>query len=275
MPSMLSACTSTSKSTLAKLEDGDEIRIAYADEVPFAYSEGDEAVGQSVAVYTEILKELGAEEGQLSWVLTNWDNLTSNLGANHDMVVAGMFVTPGRCESVLFADPDYVMPDAIMKLAENDDGLDDLEAFVDSDARLGVMSGTSEQEYAIGMGVDEERITPLDDLETLIQELRADRIDGIALTEINLRLRAEEDDDLVASDPFIPIVNGEEQLNGGAGVFQTSDADLRDLVNDEIAKLLDDKERWLGLVEEFDFNDDYFPPDEGFTAEELCGDAYQ
>lgn len=274
VPSLLSACTSTAGSTLEKIEGGDPIRIAYADEVPYAYTEGGVAVGQSVNVYSEILRNLGASDDQLDFVLTDWGALIDQLGSNHDMVVAGMFITPERCANAVFANPDYVMPDALLVAPGNPLDLTDLDSFVDSDAVVGVMRGTSEQEYALALGVDEDRINIQDDLNALVAELKAGRLDGVALTAVNLTLQADADPDVEVTEPFVPVIDGEELIGAGAGVFQEKDTDLRDAVNEELAKILADRDKWMSLVEEFHFTEDYFPP-EDMTAESICGDAYK
>lgn len=274
-PSLLSACSSTAGSTLEKLEAGDPIRIAYADEVPYAYTDDNGvAIGQSVNVHSEILRNLGASDDQLEFVLTDWGALIDQLGSNHDMVVAGMFITPDRCQNAVFANPDYVMPDALLVQPGNPLGLTDLESFVDSDAVLGAMRGTSEFEYAVGMGVPEDTINVQDDLNALVAELKAGRLDGICLSAINLVLQAEADPEIEVTEPFIPVVDGEERIGAGAAVFQEKDIELRDRVNEEIDKLLADRDKWMSLVQDFHFSEDYFPP-EGMTAESLCGDAYK
>ncbi|GAA4904563.1 polar amino acid transport system substrate-binding protein [Stackebrandtia albiflava] len=274
IPGLASACSSTAGSTLEKIENGETIRIAYADEVPYAYTEGGKAVGQAISLHTEILKSLGASDDQLEFVLTDWGNLIPQLGANHDMVVAGMFITPDRCRSAVFADPDYVMPDALLVMAGNPLSLTQLESFVDSDAVLGVMNGTSELEYATALGVPEDRINVQDNLDALVRELKSGRLDGVCLTAVNLTLQAESDSELEVTEPFVPVIDGKEQLGAGAAVFQEKDTDLRDRVNEELDKILADPDKWLSLVEEFHFTMDYFPP-EDLTAESICGDDYK
>lgn len=273
-PGLMSACSSTAGSTLDKIKNGEKIKIAYADEVPYAYTDNKKAVGQAVAVHTHLLKQLGAKDDQLEWTVTEFNNLIKNLGAGHDMVVAGMFVTADRCKNALFANPDYVMPDALLTLKGNPKNLKDLNSFVKGDAVLGVMGGTSEQGYAKDLGIPDDRVNKQKNLDALIRELKAGRLDGIALTAINLELEAAEDTELEATEPFTPVIDGKEQIGAGAAVFQTKDTDLRDEVNKELAKLLKDKEKWLSLVEEFQFTEDYFPPKD-LTTKKICGDSYK
>nr|BFF27947.1 hypothetical protein GCM10025732_59120 [Glycomyces mayteni] len=201
--------------------------------------------------------------------------LITGLGTNHDMVIAGMYITPERCEAVAFANPDYVMPDALMTLAGNPGGYTDFNTMADSDGVVGVMNGTSEHEIA-DQTFGEDRINVQANLDSLILELKAGRCDAIALTSANLRLAAESDPEVEVSEGFwlIDPGTGEDIIGAGAAVFQPSDADFRDAVNGELDKLLADDAKWEELTSPYGFTLDENHP-EGLTAEDLCPDTYQ
>jgi polar amino acid transport system substrate-binding protein len=279
----LAACSRTDQGgdgngngLLKKAQDGGTLRIAYADEAPYAYTGDDDSVtGQSVAVQLYLLDKLGISEDQVEWKLTEFDSLISGLGTNHDMVIAGMYVTPDRCEAVAFADPDYIMPDALLVQAGNPGGWTTLNDMAETDGVIGVMNGTSEQEVADAI-FDEERINVQANLPALILELKAGRCDAIGLTSANLRLAAEADPEVEVTDGFwlVDPESGEDMIGAGAAVFQPGDKDFRDAVNGELKKLLDDTATWEGLVGEFGFTVEENHPD-GLTAEDLCPDTYQ
>ncbi|MCC3763836.1 transporter substrate-binding domain-containing protein [Glycomyces sp. TRM65418] len=280
----LAACSRTDEggedggggSLLENAQDGGKIRVAYADEAPYAYTADDGSVtGQSVDVHTHLLDQLGIGADQIEWKLTEWNSLITGLGTNHDMVIAGMYITPERCEAVAFADPDYVMPDALLVMAGNPGGWTTLNDMADSDGVIGVMNGTSEQEVADQI-FPEDRINVQPDLPALILELKAGRVDAVALTSANLRLAAEADDELEVTDGFwlIDPETGEEIIGAGAAVFQPNDADFRDALNGELETLLADTATWEGLVSAYGFTVDENHP-EGLTAQDLCPDTYQ
>ncbi|WP_051393519.1 transporter substrate-binding domain-containing protein [Glycomyces arizonensis] len=282
----LSACSRTDDGggddgnggLLEDAQGGGTIRIAYADENPYAYTgEDGNATGQSVAMHSYILEQLGIKADQIEWKQTEWGSLIPGLGTNHDMVIAGMFINPDRCERVAFAEPDYVMPDTLLVLAGNPLDLSDITSVAEHDsAVIGVMNGTTEHINVEAIGMPEERVNVQEDLSALILELKAGRCDAIALTQMNLQLEAEADDELATTDGFYPVdENGEEIIGAGAAVFSPADTDFRDAVNEELAKVLDDPELWLSLVEEFGFTIDLHFPPEDLTAEELCGGNYQ
>ncbi|WP_168801457.1 transporter substrate-binding domain-containing protein [Glycomyces buryatensis] len=261
---------------LADAQDGGTIRVAYADENPYAYTADDESVtGQSVDVHTHLLGELGIEPGQIEWIFTEWDSLIGGLGSTHDMVIAGMYVTPERCANVAFADPDYIMPDALLVLKDNPGGWTTLNAMADEGGTIGVMNATSEQEVADQL-FEEDRINVGADLPALILELKAGRCDAIGLTGANLKLAAEADGELEVTEDFwlVDPESGEDIIGAGAAVFQPKDTDFRDAVNEKLAELLEDTATWEGLVGKYQFTVEDNHPD-GLTAQDLCGDSYQ
>jgi polar amino acid transport system substrate-binding protein len=261
---------------LGEAQDGGTIRVAYADEAPYAYTGDDGAVtGQSVDTQVYLLEQLGIKADQIEWKLTEWDSLITGLGTNHDMVIAGMYITPERCEAVAFANPDYVMPDALMTMAGNPGGYTDFNTMAEGDGVIGVMNGTSEHEIA-DKTFGEDRINVQANLDSLILELKAGRCDAIALTSANLRLAAESDPEVEVSEGFwlIDPDTGEDIIGAGAAVFQPSDSDFRDAVNEELDKLLADDAKWEELTSPYGFTLDENHP-EGLTAEDLCPDTYQ
>ncbi|GAB3998310.1 ectoine/hydroxyectoine ABC transporter substrate-binding protein EhuB [Glycomyces albus] len=262
---------------LESAQDGGTIRIAFTDEPPYAYpaEDGSGATGQSVDTHVYILEQLGISADQIEWKQTEWDSLIAGLGNSHDMVLAGMYVTPDRCENVAFANPDYIMPEALLVEAGNPGGWTTLNEMADTDGVVGVMNATSEFEIAQQI-YPEDRINVQDNLEALILELKAGRCDAIALTSANLQLQADADDELEVTEGYwnIDPETGEEITGAGAAVFRPADADFRDAVNEELAILLEDTETWEGIVGKYGFTVETNHPD-GLTAEELCPDTYQ
>jgi polar amino acid transport system substrate-binding protein len=277
----LAACSRTDSGggdggLLKSAQDGGSIRVAYANEAPYAYTADDDSVtGQSVAVQTYLFDALGIKADQIEWKLTKWESLITGLGTNHDIVIAGMYITPERCEAVAFADPDYVMPDALLVEAGNPGGWTTLNEMAETDGVIGVMNGTSEQEVADAT-FDAERINVQADLPALILELKAGRCDAVGLTSANLRLAAEADPEVEVTEGFwlLDPESGEEIIGAGAAVFQTKDTDFRDALNEQLKTLLEDTATWEGLVSEFGFTVEENHP-EGLTAQDLCPDTYQ
>ncbi|WP_025272785.1 transporter substrate-binding domain-containing protein [Haloglycomyces albus] len=282
-----SACSKAERDSLGDSEgddgtidlSGQDITIAYANENPYSFRNPDtnEVEGQSVALHTYILEQFGADPDRIEWTDPGWDGLIAGLGNTHDIVIAGMFVNEKRCKNAYFADPDYVMPDAMMVLNGNPKDIHTIEDVAESDdAVMGVMNGTTGHTIAKDMGIPEDQLNVQDDLEGLKLELKAGRCDAIELTQINLALEAEQDDELEVTEGFYPKdENGEEIIGAGAAVFSEANKKLRDQYNEKIAEVLNDKDKWLSLVGDYGFTvEENFPP-EDMTAESLCPENYQ
>nr|WP_255672749.1 transporter substrate-binding domain-containing protein [Glycomyces amatae] len=257
-------------------QDGGTLRVAYANEAPYAYTGDDDVVtGQSVDVQKHLLGELGIEADQIEWKLTEWGSLITGLGTTHDMVIAGMYITPDRCEAVAFANPDYVMPDALLVMKGNPGGWTTLNEMAETDGVIGVMNGTSEQEVADAI-FDAERVNVQPDLPALILELKAGRCDAVGLTSANLQLAADADAEVEVTEGFwlIDPETGEDIIGAGAAVFQPKDTEFRDALNEKLDELLADTATWEGLVSPYGFTAETNHPD-GLTAEDLCPDTYQ
>lgn len=276
----LAACSKTDPDggdgLLKSAQDGGTIRVAYANEAPYAYTGDDDTVtGQSVDVQKHLLGELGIKADQIEWKLTEWGSLITGLGTTHDMVIAGMYITPDRCEAVAFADPDYVMPDALLVMKGNPGGWTTLNEMAETDGVIGVMNGTSEQEVADQI-FDAERVNVQPDLPALILELKAGRCDAVGLTSANLKLAADADAELEVTEGFwlIDPETGEDIIGAGAAVFQPKDTDFRDALNEKLDELLADTATWESLVSPYGFTVETNHPD-GLTAQDLCPDTYQ
>ncbi len=274
----LGACSSTDDGgdgLLKSAQDGGKIRVAYANENPYAYTAADgSATGQSVDTNVYLLDKLGIKADQIEWKQTEWGSLITGLGTNHDMVIAGMYITPERCDAVAFANPDYIMPDALLVPAGNPNGYTTFNEMAETDGVIGVMNGTSEHEVADQIFA-EDRINVQANLDSLILELKAGRCDAVGLTSANLKLAADADEELETTEGFwlIDPESGEDIIGAGAAVFQPSDSDFRDAFNEKLAELLDDTATWEELTSPYGFTVEENHP-EGLTAQDLCPDTY-
>ncbi|MGH8866783.1 MAG: ectoine/hydroxyectoine ABC transporter substrate-binding protein EhuB [Actinomycetes bacterium] len=277
-PGLLGACSrsevgtgaDTEGGTLQKLKDQGYVTVGFANEAPYAYKEGGELKGEAPAVHGEIFKQLGI--GEIRSKLTGFDSLIPGLNADRfDVVTAGMFVTPERCQQALFSEPEYCAPGAFLVPQGNPDGLTDYKSVADKGVKVGVMTGAVEQGYAEGNGVESGNITVLPDPQSGFEALTAGRIDAFALTTISLRqlLETNEGAKVELTEPFTPVVDGKEQLGCGAAVFRKGDQPLVDAFNTELAKLKDSG-KLLELIKPYGFTEAELPEDD-VTTKMLCG----
>ncbi len=272
-PVLLSACgdddgdTTGEGNLLERAREQGFIQVGFANEAPYGFAESDGTVtGEAPEVARAVLAELGIEE--MDGVVSEFGGLIPGLNAGRmDMVAAGMFITPERCEQVIFSDPDYCAPQALAVPAGNPMGLSDYESVRDADATLGVFSGAVEEQHAEDVGI--ENVTVLDNTPSLIDALRGGRIDAFALTSFTVNWNVRDFEDLEATEPFIHTVDGEEQLGCGGYVFRTEDQEFRDEFNRVLIEMRDAGEI-LPLIEPFGWSQAEIDLAAETSAEELC-----
>lgn len=254
-------------STLARVQDAGSIRVGFANERPYAFREGGELVGEAPAVHGYIFEQLGVDT--LEPNLFEFGSLIQALNSERvDVVTAGMFITPERCEQADFSNPEYVATTALLVQSGNPQGLSDYASVAESGATLAVMNGAVEVDQARGNDIGDDQLQIVPDQQAGLDAVKSGRADAFALTSISLRALAESDDGVEVAEAFIPVVDGEEQIGAGAAVFRQGDDELREAFNEELRKILEDG-TWLELVEPYGFTEAEMP-DPDLTAEELC-----
>ena len=253
--------------TLDRITEDKKVNIGFANERPYAYTDGGDLKGEAPAVHEYIFDQIGGIE--LEPKLFEFGALIQALNADRvDVVTAGMFITPERCQEAAFSNPEYVATTAILVKKGNPEGLSDYGSVADKKAKLAVMTGAVEVEQAKGSGVAENQLQVVADQQSGLDAVKSGRADGFALTSISLRALAKEDTSVEVAEAFIPVIDGEEQLGAGAAVFRKGDEELRDAFNAELEKLLA-SDKWLELVEPYGFTEAE-KPDPSLTAEQLC-----
>ncbi len=252
------------------LERGREqgfLRVGFANEAPYGFAdEAGNVTGEAPEVARAVLAELGIPE--MDGVVTEFGSLIPSLNAGRmDMVAAGMFINPERCEQALFSDPDYCAPQALAVQAGNPLGLSDYESVREAGANLGVLSGAVEETHAEQVGI--ENVTVLDDTPGLVEALRGGRIDAFALTSFTVNWQTRDVEGVEALEPFVYTVDGEEQLGCGGYVFRQEDEEFRDEFNQVLNEMLDAGEI-LPLIEEFGWSQTEIDLARETSAEELC-----
>lgn len=271
---LIAACSSTEPgtgaskgNTLDRVTEDKKVNVGFANERPYAYTDGDQLKGEAPAVHEYIFDQIGGIE--LEPKLFEFGALIQALNADRvDVVTAGMFITPERCQEASFSNPEYVATTALLVKKGNPDGLSDYKSAADKKAKLAVMTGAVEVEQAKGSGVPEGQLQVVADQQSGLDAVKSGRADAFALTSISLRALAKEDSSVEVAEAFIPVIDGEEQLGAGAAVFRKEDTELRDAFNAELKKLLA-SDKWLELVEPYGFTEAE-KPDPSLTAEKLC-----
>jgi polar amino acid transport system substrate-binding protein len=213
-------------STLERIRAEGKVRVGYANEAPYAYrdTKADRLTGEAPEIARAIFKRMGVEE--VEGVLTEFGSLIPGLKAGRfDIIAAGMYITPARCEQVAFSNPTYRIGEAFVVKAGNPLGLHGYEdVAANPQAQLGVVAGTVERGYARSMGVPDDRVVVFPDAPSALAGVEAGRVDAFAGTSLTVQdlLRKADNPALERAEPFNdPVVDGKPLAGYGAfGVSQ-------------------------------------------------------
>ncbi len=134
---LLGSGMAMAETTLERIQKQGYIRVGFANEAPYAFATPDGKLsGESPTVFRHVMKQLGVNE--VDGVLTEWGALIPGLKAGRfDAIVASMYITPKRCEQVLFANPTYGIGEAFVVKKGNPDNINADPLFTDTfDYRL-------------------------------------------------------------------------------------------------------------------------------------------
>jgi polar amino acid transport system substrate-binding protein len=255
----------SAQDSLERAREQGYIRVGFANEAPYGYATPDgKLTGESPEVAKAVLARIGIPE--VDGVLTEFGSLIPGLMAGRfDMVAAGMFITPARCQQVQFSEPSYGIGQAFLVADGNPHGIVDYSSIADnSDLTLAVMAGAVEAGYAADAGVGEGQIMVLPDQSSLLSAVRAGRADAAALTAPSIAEMAQQDG--VESTPPFGEVAGKSVMGHGGFAFRKEDTALYEAFNEELVSFIGSDEH-IALVTPFGFGEGYLP---NRTTEDLC-----
>ncbi|MFJ9560514.1 ectoine/hydroxyectoine ABC transporter substrate-binding protein EhuB [Streptomyces fuscichromogenes] len=272
----LAATGCTRVATAAGVDGGDllqrlraqgVVRLGIAGEIPFGYIDKDgRLTGEAPELAKAVFKRLGVDRVQP--VPTEFGSLIPGLNSQQfDVVAAGMYVNPERCEQVIFADPDYQMLDSFVVRKGNPKGLHDYRDIVAKKAKFATGTGYAEIQYAVEAGYKESDILIVPDQVAGLNAVEAGRVDVFAGTAVTVRAVVKKSAKAEATEPFAPLVDGKPHVDGGAFAFRSAETRLRDAFNGELRRLKQSGEL-LRILRPFGFTKAEMTD---LTAKELCG----
>ncbi|GAA2177879.1 transporter substrate-binding domain-containing protein [Leucobacter tardus] len=269
----LTACsgggTEASGNTLEQIQEDGTVTLAIAEERPYSWVGDDgEPTGATIAMHEQIFAGLGVDNIEVQEV--DWNSLIPGLNAGRfDAISAGMSILPERCEQAAFSDPEIMYTTALTVPAGNPENLQTLDDVLaqDGDLTLAVQSGAIEEGYAQDLGI--ANTITVDDTQSGIEAVQSGRADAFALTGVSLNWMTEDMDDVEATEPYVQVIDGVEQIGAGATVFRQDDTELLEAYNEQLATITSDEQSYLGLVEDFGFTAENLPPAD-LTTEQLC-----
>lgn len=258
--------------TLERIREAGVVRVGYANEAPYAYKDSatGRVTGEAPEIARMIMAELGVDE--VEGVLTEFGSLIPGLNAGRfDVIAAGMYILPERCRQISFSNPTYAIGEAFVVRAGNPKnlhGYDDARA--DETAKLGVVAGAVQRDYARNAGIPDERIVVFPDAPSAVAGVEAGRVDAYAGTSLTVQdlLDKAASPRLERAQPFRgPEADGREVRGFGAFGIRHEDKDLREAINERLAMFIGTP-RHRELVRPFGFTESDLPGD--VTAEALC-----
>lgn len=282
-PLLVGACSKVDDSgggsgggALDRIKGDKKVRVGFANEAPFGFRDkSGNLTGEAPELARAIFKAMGIEK--LEPVLAkSFDALIPGLAAQqYDIIAAGMFITPERCQQIAFSNPDYFGSNAFLVKKGNPAGLKTFAEVKSSGIKLGVLAGAVEKGYATDSGVSPGKISTFPDQNAAFQGILAGRVDAVALTSASLRWTLQQNfagKPLEVTAPFVPVVNGKEQPNFGGFGIRKADTDLLNAFNAELKKL-QDSNGVLPLIQRFGFTQTDVDKAKSETANKLCSAA--
>jgi polar amino acid transport system substrate-binding protein len=251
---------------LTQLKEQGFARIAIANEPPWTMvTTGGEVSGAAPDLARAVLNKMGIKEIVAS--VSEYGAMIPGVQARRfDMVAAGLFIKPERCEAVLFSQPDLCDAESFMIKAGNPLNLKSSADVASSGAKIGVVGGGTEEKLAIEAGVDRANIVVVPDPQSGAKLLQDGRIDVYALPVLSISdlLKKAEDPSLAM---FAPVESTPIFCAGVA--FRKQDGALRDAYDVALAEIKASGE-FAAIIEPYGYSADAAMQQ---TRENLCGGA--
>jgi polar amino acid transport system substrate-binding protein len=247
--------------------------IGIANEAPYGFSAPDGTVtGEAPEIAKHILAAMGVEE--VEGVITEFGSLIPGLNAGRfDMIAAGMFLTPERCQQITFSEPTYGIGQAFLIQEGNPKSISNYEDVAGNpDVTLAVMAGAIEGQYAQQAGVPVGQLLVVPDRAAGTAAVEAGRADAFALTSLTIGDIVEARGDgsgLAMTDAFSTVAGQNVKGHGGFG-FRNEDAEFVDQFNQQLEAFIGTEEH-LALVEPFGFGKGELPE---LSRDEICPGVY-
>jgi polar amino acid transport system substrate-binding protein len=253
----------TANATLDLVRGEGMARAGYAGEAPLAYADpARRLTGEAPEIARAVFQRMGVL--RIQGVLMQPDRLIAGLYARRfELIASGMEIIPERCPKVLFSDPTHALGETLLVRKGNPLGLHSYTDLAKSPGlRLGVVSSSPQQKYAVNAGVPAGHIRPLSAPGAGVASLVSGVIDAFASDALTIQMLADQADgeSVERALPFTgPVIDGHELKHYGAFAFRNGDKGLAREFNAFLRKFIGTPEH-LALVRRF-----------GITAADLPG----
>jgi polar amino acid transport system substrate-binding protein len=268
--SLLAAGPLAAETTLERIKRTDTLRVGIADEPPYGYLDRDgQVTGEAPAIAREIFSQIDPDV-VLEGVVVQFGELIPALQDGRiDMIAAGMYVTPERCRRIAFSTPTYKVGEAFAVRRGNPMGLTDFQDVAENrQAKVGVMAGAVEYNYAYAAGVPGDRALLFPNYDRALSALRRGEVDAVAMTALTVRALIERRNltEVESTPQFFPEIDGDEIAGYGAFGFRKADGELIEAFDGRLREFVGTQAHWE-TVRAFGFRPDMAPDK---STETLC-----
>jgi polar amino acid transport system substrate-binding protein len=231
------------RTVFANARLGGTLRAGIANEKPYGYIDSN---GTLQGAMIELLRAVLAPYGitRIEGRIADFNSLVPSLLANRiDLIGAGMFIRPSRCDSVAFSDPVSRIGGSFLVRKGNPRNLHALGDVTRQPAvKIGTQPGVDQQEEVVRSGVAPGQIVLFSKDTEALAGLQAGRVDAIYFPalEVNNLLATSGDAGLERAEPFEQPVgtDGKPIYHYQAFGLRRDDTDLIAAVNRSVATLL-------------------------------------
>ena len=218
--------------TLATLR-ANGARIGIAEGPPLSILKDGKAAGVYPEIAEMVLQKLGVTK--FIPVLSEFSGVIPGVQAGRaDLGCPGLYITPERCQAVLFTNPEVSFFEAMAVRKGNPLKIRTYKDVKNSGARLGVVNGSFEVKLATKEGVSASNMQDFPDMPSMLDAIIAGRIDagGYDNVTIGYFLTLDQYKSLDETTPYLPAGKN------SAGIGLKKDAtDLQAAFNKEQTKL--------------------------------------
>jgi polar amino acid transport system substrate-binding protein len=243
---------------MERANNGETIRIGFANEVPWAYpGDNNEPKGFVNAIALGILGKMGITD--IEPVVTDWGGLIPGLKADrYDIITGGMYILKSRCENVNFSDPIGVFGDAFIVAPGNPKGLENYQDIKEAGAVIVTGAGYNIVEVAKREGIPDSDIMQVPGPTEILAAVRAGRADAGGVTFFTAQNLAKESDGAV--DVTDPNKLPDWTFNWVGIAFRQNDTEFLAAFNKALAEYMGSDEM-MQAVAEYGYTDSQLPGD--------------
>jgi polar amino acid transport system substrate-binding protein len=257
--------------TLDRIKKEGSVRVGLTNQQPLAFIQPD---GSPAGIEVEITKAIFSNMGvqKIEPVVMDWGSMIPGLKANRiDIVIAGMFIKPARCEQVAFSNPDYQAFDTLVVLKGNPKNIHSFDdALRNSDILVAAIQGGASAMTAKRAGIPDSRLQVLPGYVEMFAALKAGRVHAVSIDTVSAgQFLAADTQNIERAEPFqVPIFDGAPARSYGAFVFRPEDQDLVAIYNKFLADFVGSPEQ-LAMLKKYGLGASDVPPRD-VTAAKAC-----